>query len=295
MKIFTEGARISTTSPERKRRASLPSLALRAGCAALFLAGPAFAAPLPAKPVTVPFELLRSGHMAVQVKVNGKGPYRLVFDTGAPITLISTKLARESGLIDKAGPRSPFPLFAAAEARIGKLEVGGQAAENIQAVVMDHPTVDAMARVLGPLEGIVGFPFFARFKTTLDYQAKTLTFEPNGYKPPDVMRAITAALLASSDEVKILAPAGQWGLTVAKEKSDDDAGLTIKAVLAGSPAAAAGFKPDDRLLTVEDRWTDTLGDLYSAAAGVKPGTTAVVKVRRDGKELELRIKPGTGL
>ena len=35
------------------------------------------------KPVVVPFELLPSGHMTVMVKVNGKGPYRLIFDTGA--------------------------------------------------------------------------------------------------------------------------------------------------------------------------------------------------------------------
>ena len=47
-----------------------------------------------AKPVTVPFELLKSGHMAVQVNVNGKGPYRLIFDTGAPITLLNNKIAK---------------------------------------------------------------------------------------------------------------------------------------------------------------------------------------------------------
>ena len=41
-----------------------------------------------AQPATVPFEMLQkgklvSGHFTVQVKVNGKGPYRLIFDTGA--------------------------------------------------------------------------------------------------------------------------------------------------------------------------------------------------------------------
>jgi hypothetical protein len=48
-------------------------------------------------PVKVPFEMLTkgrliSGHLAVQVKVNGKGPYRLVFDTGAPMVLLSTRV-----------------------------------------------------------------------------------------------------------------------------------------------------------------------------------------------------------
>ena len=56
------------------------------------------AAPAPEKTTVVPFELLRSGHMAVQVKVNGQGPYRLIFDTGAPVTLLNNKIARAAGI-----------------------------------------------------------------------------------------------------------------------------------------------------------------------------------------------------
>ena len=36
------------------------------------------------KATVIPFQLLPSGHMAVMVKVNGKGPYRLIFDTWRP-------------------------------------------------------------------------------------------------------------------------------------------------------------------------------------------------------------------
>src|SRR5579862_2274651 len=56
----------------------------------------------PPKPITVPFEMLKSGHITVMVKVNGKGPYRLIFDTGAPLTLINGKLAKESGVLKEA-------------------------------------------------------------------------------------------------------------------------------------------------------------------------------------------------
>src|SRR5262249_57370215 len=135
---------------------------------ALLSAGTAAAAPVPEKAVTVPFELLRSGHMAVKVKVNGKGPFRLIFDTGAPITLLNNKVAREADLLRGAQPPA-FALFGAAgEVRVKRLEVGGVAAEDVPAIVMDHPTVEAIGRVLGPVDGIVGFPFFARYKMTLD-------------------------------------------------------------------------------------------------------------------------------
>src|SRR5262245_47446070 len=66
--------------------------------------------PAKAKPVVVPFEMLDSGHMAVQVKVNGKGPYRLIFDTGAPISLVNNKLAKDSGL-SKGMAKGGFSLF----------------------------------------------------------------------------------------------------------------------------------------------------------------------------------------
>src|SRR3954462_10396498 len=56
-----------------------------------------------ADPVKVPFEMLQkgrlmSGHLAVQAKVNGKGPYRLIFDTGAPVILLSARVGKEAGL-----------------------------------------------------------------------------------------------------------------------------------------------------------------------------------------------------
>jgi hypothetical protein len=246
------------------------------------------------KPVTVPFELLKSGHMAVQVKVNGKGPYRLIFDTGAPITLVNNKVAREAGLL-KGMPKPAFTLFGSmGEVKIQELEVGTQKAEGVAAVVMDHPTVALIASKLGPIEGIVGFPFFARYAMTVDYQARTLTFVPNGYKPPDVMRGMMQAMLGGPAK-KVLAPAAQWGLVAVKEVGDEEAGVTVKSVVPGGAAAAAGLRAGDRLLTLDGRWTDSVADLFAAAAYVKPGRTAVLKVRRGGKEIELKVKPAAGL
>ena len=249
----------------------------------------------------VPFELLPSGHMTVMVKVNGKGPYRLILDTGAPITLIDNKVAEAAGLL-KDVPEPLFSIFGSrGEVKVKELQVGDVAVKDLTAIVMDHPTVQAISKAFekklgGPIDGIVGFPFFARFKMTLDYQARTVTLQPNGFKPPDVMQAMMTAMMdASSDEPKVLAPAAQWGMVAAKAADDSDAGVTIKEVLAGSPAAAAHLKAGDRLLTLDGRWTDSLVDLYTAAGHVKPGETVAVVVKRDGKELTLKVMPVSGL
>ena len=56
----------------------------------------------------------------------------------------------------------------------------------------------------------------------------------------------------------MLSAAGQWGLVADKDKDDEEAGVTIKEVMPGSAAAAAGLKAGDRLLTLDGRWTDSL-------------------------------------
>jgi membrane-associated protease RseP (regulator of RpoE activity) len=251
------------------------------------------------KSITVPFELLKTGHMTIQIKVNGKGPYTVIFDTGAPVTLINNKVAKEAGLL-KDAKKPAFNLFGSmGQISIKSLEVGDLNAEDVNTIVMDHPTVEAISKALGPIEGIVGFPFFARYKMTINYKDKELTFVPNGYDPPDVMMAVTASIMAMMNEknpkAKVLAPAAQWGVVATKDEKDEDAGVVVKDVFADSAAAKAGLKAGDRLLTLDGRWTDSLRDLYEAAGYVKPGTPAKVTILRDGKEKELTIKPASGL
>ncbi|MCI0703801.1 MAG: aspartyl protease family protein [Planctomycetia bacterium] len=252
------------------------------------------------KPIVVPFELLKSRHMAIDVKINGKGPYRLIFDTGAPMNLVTNKVAKESGLLDKKD-KGGLPLFGAAMGAktIKKFELGDLTLEGMPTMVMDHPTVAALAEVIGPLEGIIGYPFFARYKMTIDYQKKEMTLVPNGYEPGDAMKGLMNKLLSSTKgekpEPTVIAPAAIWGFTVDKEKDDEAEGVKVTEVLAKSPAATGGLKVGDRVITLDGRWTDTVSDTFVAASSVKPGKPAVLVIKRDGKEMKLTITPGKGL
>ena len=276
----------------------MKSTAPLAGLLLLALALPLRADAPDTKPVAVPFELFPTKHIAVKIKVNGKGPYRVIFDTGSPVTLLSNKVADEAGLLDKKGPQPLFnPFGAGGEAKIKRLDLGDLKVEKVSAIIMDHPGVQAMSSAFGSVEGIVGFPVYARYRMTLDYQAKTLTFAPSKYEPGDALEAIVTSLMMMTQDgpPKVIAPSGQWGLVVRKPAGDEAAGVTVKEVLPGSAAAAAGLKAGDRLLTLDGRWTDTVADTYIAASFVKPGAAVPVTVRRDGKELELTVQPVPGL
>jgi S1-C subfamily serine protease len=134
---------------------------------------------------------------------------------------------------------------------------------------------------------------------SIDYQAEKLTLVPNGYKPANVLRSMESTMLqlmtAGSQPAKVISPAAQWGLTARKKVEDDESGVDIQAVIDGSAAAEAGLKPGDRLLTIDGRWTDTLPDLYEIASHLKPGVLVPLSIKREGKEMELKIKLRVGL
>ena len=249
------------------------------------------------KPVKVPFELIKTKHMTVMVKVNGEGPFRLIFDTGAPVTLINNKMARAAGLIDKKAKGAVVPLYPGmGKYKVKTLQIGNLTAKNVPVLVMDHPTVKLVSKHLGPIEGIVGFSFFARYRMTIDYKTKEMTFVPVKFNPPDVMQKMLAMFMSGKKtERRVAAPAGVWGFRVDKSADDGEAGVTVKSVVPGSPAARAGLKAGDRLLTLDDRWTDSVVDCYQAASHVRPGTAAKLGIKRKGKEMELTVTVQSGL
>jgi len=251
------------------------------------------------KSFSVPFDTIKTQHMVVDVKINGSGPYRLIFDTGAPDSLVNNKLAKEAGVLPKDFKKPLFaPFGAVGQHKIKRLEVGDLKAENLSVMVVDHPTVAAISDVVGPIDGIIGFTFFARYKMAIDYQKKVLTFTPSDYKPPDTFRILMEKMLTSKadrDRPKVLAPGGLFGFRVDKDAKDEENGVVVKEILPDTPAAKAGLKSGDRLLTLDSRWTDTVADTYQAAALVRPATEVPLTVLRDGKEMKLQIKANAGL
>lgn len=273
------------------------------------------------KTSVVKFELLKSGHMAVDVKVNGKGPYTMIFDTGAPVSLVNTKLAKEAGL-PESKEKNPIDemieqieklsgvkieqieellgikikgLLGGGARQVKTLEVGDAKVNDVSVMVMDHPTVEALSKALGkPIYGLVGFPFFAQFEMTLDYEKKTMSLTPNGYKPTQGMENV-AELMQKGPTPRTLAPSAQWGVVCGKNKGDEEDGIDVKMVVPDSAADKGGIKKGDRLLTLDGRWTDSVEDLYEAASYVKPGKKVKVKVKRENKELVLEVTPSKGM
>src|SRR5438128_2187565 len=46
----------------------------------------------------VPYRLTDTQHILIRVKINGKGPFNFILDTGAPILFVSTPVGKKLGL-----------------------------------------------------------------------------------------------------------------------------------------------------------------------------------------------------
>src|SRR5918996_752957 len=72
----------------------------------VILAAPAFAFAQESektKPAIVPYRLTDTQHVLVRIKLNGKGPFNFVVDTGCPVLVINTPVAKKAGLEEKNG------------------------------------------------------------------------------------------------------------------------------------------------------------------------------------------------
>jgi hypothetical protein len=260
-------------------------------------------APEAAKPAkhgtksVVPFEMLVSNHMLVEARINDKGPFHLIFDLGAPITLLNNRASEAAGVVKPDTPRS-FLFGMRGEAVVNQLKVGELTAENLPVIILDHPVLKALEDVTRrPVDGIMGFTFFARFKTTIDYHAHEMTFEPIAFEVRDLMKELPDRLLGPKVSKRtVVAPAGLWGMQLGEPAGGlDMQGVPIAKVLDGSPANIAGLRSGDVLCTIDDRWITSVADVYHAAAKVPSGRKITVLFKRDGKEMTLSITPSEGI
>jgi PDZ domain/Aspartyl protease len=244
----------------------------------------------------VPFEMLPTNHMLVRARINDKGPYLLVFDLGAPITLLGNTVSEAAGVVKASAPRS-FLFAMRGEATADKLQVGNLTVAKLPVLVFDHPVLKTLGRMTGrPIDGIMGFTFFARYKTTIDYQAHQMTFERVDYAMHDLLKELPERLLGPKVvHRRILVPSAMLGLRLGNPTNGvNSPGVPIADVYKDSPAERTGLKSGDVLISLGGRWTASITDVFDAANDIEPGRDAAVVILRDGVEKTLTIHPVDG-
>jgi hypothetical protein len=131
---------------------------------------------------TVPFRLLNN-HIYAEVRINGKGPFLCIFDTGGH-DIITPETAK--ALTVKSEGQAP-----GTGAGEGVVSVGFTKGVTFQIgdLTLKNQTITVLPFEQGGVEGfdeqgMIGFEVFRRFVTVVDYGAHTLTFiDPAKFDP----------------------------------------------------------------------------------------------------------------
>jgi Aspartyl protease/PDZ domain len=144
---------------------------------------------LPGGSTTIPFQLLNN-HVYASVFINGKGPFRFIFDTGGH-NILTPATAAALGLKPQGDSQSGGAgekTVSTGYVKVDKIQVGAMSMTETPAFVLDFSS----AKTEGfEEEGMIGFEVFRRFVTTFDYGANTLTLtDPAKFSPAQAGRPV---------------------------------------------------------------------------------------------------------
>jgi membrane-associated protease RseP (regulator of RpoE activity) len=255
-----------------------------------------------AKSGLVPYRLTDTHHTLVRVKINGKGPFNFIVDTGCPVFLIAEPVGEKIGLKPEKG-----------WATLDKLELeGGLELTKVKARVETPFQIEGM-NSMGlagvELHGLMGYTVLAKYKLNFDYTKKQMAWTPLAFEPPPPMplgkgaKAATGGMDTMVTIIRLLTffagigpapppqPRGFFGF----ELDEKDDAVFVAGVLPGSPAAQAGLKKGDRILSAAGKEIRAANDVVQQASKLTAGKTLNLAIERNKEKQELKITAGEGL
>jgi PDZ domain/Aspartyl protease len=289
-----------------RRLAWVVGLGLAASAVGLAVDDPRKPDPEVGKSYRVPYRMTETNHFLVRVRIDGKGPFNFLVDTGAPSLYVGLGAAKKIGL--KPDPEEYFT-------PIGRLEFeGGASLTGMKARVEDvfqMVGMNALGLPGASIDGILGFAVLARFKIQIDPTQDRMTWTRLDYEPKDpvvprkavrkqsgemqAMNALgplaklAAAFIGKQPEEQ-LHPQGFLGIELVEASGE----LKVSGILAESPASGVDVKAGDRLVKIGDKTVDTLKAAGLAIAEVRPGDKVVLSLLRDGRAIDLTLTAGEG-
>ena len=254
-----------------------------------------------AKTHEVPYRLTPMQNVLVRAKINGKGPFNFMVDTGAPALFVSTGVCRKLGIEPDKKGWGTFDRF--------ELE-GGLVINKARGRIEDPFQLEGM-NGLGlagaELHGIIGYNILARFRLELDFTKDKLGLTPLKFEPAEAQGLGGTAVPGELDALAgIMKTYGK--LTGARlnqevtlraflgiELAEAHGTVTVKSVLGRSPAADAGLKAGDRITRFQGKEVQTTADMNKLAEKLAAGQEARLTVQRGSETVEITVKTGEGL
>jgi hypothetical protein len=255
------------------------------------------------KSFEVPYKFTAARHIVVRLKINGKGPFNFILDTGAPALYVAVPVGKKAAVkADDDG-----------WATIDRIAVeGGLVMKKVRARIETPFQLEGMNGMgLAGLEihGLIGYNVLAKYRMEFDFTRDKLVWTELDYNPvsPFQMRGKGggggSGLEMMGSIMKMLgtfmgrkaAPevmlTGFFGMTLA----DGGDHPRVQAVLDKGPAGAAGLQAGDVITHVQGRGVDDVADVLRLTRRMPAGTSVKLTVQRDKQKKDITFKTAEGI
>jgi hypothetical protein len=254
------------------------------------------------KSFEVPYQLTIPKHIMVRAKINGKGPFNFILDTGAPALFVAVSVGKKVGVKTEGRKLSTFDRF--------EIE-GGVVLEKVRGRVETPFQLEGMNGMgLAGVEvhGLIGYNILARYRIQIDFTRDKMIWTPLDHKPPEPMgmrgpgggqggleffgsaMKMVGAFLGkkANPDVRLR---GFLGVTLA----DGEDNPVVKGVLESGPAGKAGLKVGDIITHFRGRGVTNTEDVARFVRRLEPGTKIKLTVLRGKATREITFTIGEGL
>jgi hypothetical protein len=254
------------------------------------------------KTYEVPYQVTKTQHIMVRAKINGKGPFNFILDTGAPALFVATKAAKKAGVEPDKNGWGAFDKFEI-EGGVPVAKAKGRIEDPFQLEGMNGLGLAGVE-----LHGMIGYNLLARYRIELDFTKDKMTWTELDFDPPPPkgldgakgglpeLNAMGAALkmfgglLGKRAKPEVVAR-GFLGLELAETNGQ----VMVKRVLEKSPADRAGVKPGDRIARYNGEKVHDGTGLLKLAATLTAGKDVNLTLAQGDQQRDVTVKAGEGL
>jgi len=257
----------------------------------------------PAGPaVDVPYRLTIPKHLMVRARINGKGPFNFILDTGAPALFFTEAVAKKAGV--KQGTNG-WGVCDSFELEGGLLVAGAKAR-------IDTPFqlegMNGMGLAGAEIHGLIGYNILAQYRITIDLDSDRMVWRKLEWEPKAPF-GLTATGGGSQGGLEMVGGMMKGlGGVLGRKATPTMAGrgfagvfftpgkdAVLAGVFSGTPADKAGLRAGDRITHLGDTAVTSQQNLLEGMALQQAGKSLLLKVQRDGVSREVTLLLEGGL
>lgn len=246
----------------------------------------------------VPYRLSDIKHVVVRVKVDGKGPFNFIVDTGAPAVYFGNEIARKLGKeVKEEGYWETFD----------KVEIeGGVKLKGIKARV-EEPFqlvgINKMNAAGVRYHGVLGYAVLAQYQIEYDFTQPHLKWTKLDWTPPPPialgslsegatknmkamigLSSLATSLMPKKEDAKII-----YRGFIGIEVSETDGKITVSKVLGNTPASGK-LHVGDVIVSIDGKEAKTLAAMQKQVSVIGIDKEVNLEVQRENGHQSITLK-----